>query len=118
MPTVLLVSNVKVADARALSVDLAKFGAETLGKPLKYMAVSYKYDETLSFGGTFDPAFVLSIGSLGNISPEKNVKYSKALFEYLRDKLGVEGDRGYITFNDPGNAYMGHEGTTFATIFG
>jgi len=118
MPTLLLQSNVKIDDVKAFSLEFSQLGANVLKKPLKYMAVSYSYNESLSFGGTFDPAFVLSVHSLGNISPEKNVQYSKALFEFLQNKLGVPGSRGYIVFDDPTNAYMGHEGTTFATIFG
>ena len=34
--------------------------------------------------------------SLGNINPEVNEKYSATLFPYLKEKLGVPGDRGYM----------------------
>ena len=43
---------------------LTQFSAETLNKSEKYISVSYAYSETLTFGGTFDPTFLLDIASL------------------------------------------------------
>ncbi|CAE6406386.1 unnamed protein product [Rhizoctonia solani] len=120
MPAIVLTTNVKPRDEaheKELVLDLSKFSAEILGKPEKYISVVYNHVGTLSFHGSFDPAFLLHITSLGNINPEANEKYSKALFDYFKEKLNIPGDRGYITFYDPGLAYLGHEGTTFATIF-
>ncbi|KAG8689797.1 hypothetical protein FRC11_000539 [Ceratobasidium sp. 423] len=106
------------AHEKELALDLSNVTAKLLDRDEKYCTVVYQYVATLSFHGTFDPAFLLHITSLGNINPEVNEKYSKALFDYFKDKLNVPGNRGYITFYDPGLAYLGHEGTTFATIFG
>jgi len=33
---------------------------------------------------------------MDNITPERNVAYSKALFEFLKKELGTPGDRGYM----------------------
>ncbi|TFK25820.1 Tautomerase/MIF [Coprinopsis marcescibilis] len=118
MPALELITNVKIADEKAFVVEFSKLGAELLSKPEKYISINVRHNPTLTFGGTFDPAFILSIVSLDNINPEVNEKYSKALFKFFEDKLGVPGDRGYVVFNDPGRAYIGYEGTTFATIFG
>jgi len=41
-----------------------QFSAETLGKPESYICVSYTYNETLIFDGTFEPAFLFNIASL------------------------------------------------------
>ena len=40
-----------------------QFSAETLGKPESYICVSYTYNETLIFDGTFEPAFLFNIAS-------------------------------------------------------
>ncbi|KAK7006751.1 Tautomerase/MIF superfamily [Favolaschia claudopus] len=93
-------------------------GAEILGKPEAYITTSITYNKTLTFAGTLDPAFALTIISLGNLSAEKNERYSAALAQFFKDKLGIASDRGYINFHDPGNGYLGFKGTTFATIFG
>jgi len=118
MPSLVLSSNVEPANLKEFVLDFSKFAATTLGKPEKYISIDYRHSPALSFAGTFDPAFLLVITSLGNINPEVNVKYSNAFFSYFKEKLNVPGDRGYIEFVDPGNAYLGHENTTFATIFG
>ncbi|KAL4266463.1 MIF family protein [Pleurotus pulmonarius] len=118
MPTLTLLTNVKLADPKAFALEFSKLGAETLGKPELYISVSYTYNETLTFNGTFAPAFNLSIKSLDNINYEVNEQYSKVLFKFLEDKLGVPRDRGYIEFGDPGRVNMGFKGTTFGTIFG
>ncbi|KZV91055.1 Tautomerase/MIF [Exidia glandulosa HHB12029] len=118
MPALVLTSNVKPADLKAFVLEFSKVAAAALGKPEKYISIDYRYNETLSFAGNFEPAALLHITSLGNINPEANLRYSAAFGGYLTEKLGVPGDRYYITLYDPGNAYLGHEGTTFATIFG
>ncbi|KAI9456697.1 Tautomerase/MIF [Lactarius psammicola] len=118
MPTLTLETNVKLSDPKEFILNLSKLGAEILKKPEKYILVSYRYNEFLSFNGTFDPAFQLTLISLDNITPESTEGYSKALFTFLNNTLGVPGDRGYVAFNDPGRAFIGHEGTTFAKIFG
>ncbi|KAF8191487.1 Tautomerase/MIF superfamily, partial [Mycena galopus ATCC 62051] len=95
-----------------------QIGAETLGKPEAYITVSITHNKTLTFGGTFEPAFALTIVSLDNVNPEANEKYSAILSEFFKEKLGIPNDRGYINFCDPGRAFLGYKGTTFATIFG
>ncbi|KAH6872103.1 Tautomerase/MIF superfamily [Coprinopsis sp. MPI-PUGE-AT-0042] len=117
MPSLDLTTNVEIGDEKAFALAFSKLGAEVLSKPEKYISVNIKYNPTLTFAGSFDPAFLLTIVSLDNINPEANAKYSEALFAFFKEKLGVPGDRGYISFNDPGRAYLGHEGTTFAQIF-
>ncbi|RDB24014.1 Macrophage migration inhibitory factor [Hypsizygus marmoreus] len=118
MPALQLTTNVKVADPKAFALEFSKFSADILGKPELYISVNYTYSETLTFGGTFDPAFTLSIFSLDNLSLERNEVYSKGYFDFFKEKLGVAGNRGYVTFIDPGRGFLGHQGTTFATIFG
>ncbi|KAG2020877.1 hypothetical protein CC2G_006169 [Coprinopsis cinerea AmutBmut pab1-1] len=118
MPSLDLTTNVKIEDEKAFALEFSKFGASILGKPEKYISVNVKYNPALTFAGSFDPAFLLTIVSLDNIKPDLNEKYSAELFAFFKEKLGVPGDRGYVVFNDPGRAYIGHQGTTFAAIFG
>ncbi|PAV19534.1 Tautomerase MIF [Pyrrhoderma noxium] len=114
MPYLNLTTNVKLDDAKAFALDFSKFSAKVLKKPESYIAVSYTYNDTLTFGGSFEPSFQLSVISLGNINPEVNVTYSKAISDYLGEKLGTSNSRGYITFVDPGYENLGYSGKTFA----
>ncbi|KAH9051490.1 Tautomerase/MIF superfamily [Lactarius vividus] len=118
MPFLAIETNVKLSDPKEFVLALSKLGANILKKPEKYISISYQHNEFLTFSGTFDPAFQLTVISLDNITPESTEAYSNTLFAFLKDTLGVPGDRGYIVFNDPGRAYIGYEGTTFAQIFG
>ncbi|KAG5642399.1 hypothetical protein DXG03_002831 [Asterophora parasitica] len=107
MPTLDLTTNVKIADPKAFALEFSKFAAETLSKPEVYISVKITYNEILTFQGTFDPAFQLTIVSLDNINTELNEQYSKAFFEFFKKKLDVPGDRGYITYIDPGRGFIG-----------
>lgn len=46
--------------------------------------------------------------SLDNISEQLNEEYSKAFFQFFKEKLDLPGNRGYITYIDPGRANMGY----------
>ncbi|KAF9466246.1 Tautomerase/MIF superfamily [Collybia nuda] len=117
MPSLELTTNVKVDDPKAFALEFSKLGAATLGKPEGYITVSVTYNPTLTFAGTFDPAFTMTVVSLDNLNDSANEGYSKKFFDFFKEKLAVPGDRGYITFMDPGRGFLGHQGTTFATIF-
>ncbi|KAI0831689.1 Tautomerase/MIF [Trametes gibbosa] len=118
MPSVELKTNVRLADPKAFALEFSKFSAATLNKPEAYISVNYIYSEFLTFGGSLDPALILVIHSLDNISPAQNEVYSKAFFAFFKEKLGVEDTRGYVSFIDPGRANIGYNSTTFETIFG
>ncbi|GBE83366.1 Tautomerase/MIF [Sparassis latifolia] len=111
MPALELKTNVALTDPKAFILEFHLFGAKVLNKPPSAMSLSYTYNENLTFNGTFDPAFLLTITSLDNLSPESNEKYSKALFDFFEEKLGVPNDRGYITFFDPKRENMGFKST-------
>ncbi|KAJ7146053.1 hypothetical protein C8R44DRAFT_756453, partial [Mycena epipterygia] len=74
----------------------------------------YTYNETVTFAGTHDPAFVLRV--LSGAGTERNEVMSKTLFAHLAEALGTPSDRGYIVFNNPGAINLGYQGMTFATL--
>ncbi|KAK2460644.1 hypothetical protein APHAL10511_007114 [Amanita phalloides] len=113
MPFLNLITNVKIPDTFAFAQEFSKVSAEILEKPEKYISVSYTYNDTLTFGGTFDPAFQLHITSLKNINAEANNQYALKLSDFLRAKLGLPDDRGYIVFYDPGVENVGYRSSTW-----
>jgi hypothetical protein len=50
----------------------------------------------------YSAGFQLRITGLANLQPEKNNGYSKAFSAFLKEKIGVENDRGYVIFHDMG----------------
>ena len=61
----------------------------------------------------FCVGFQLRITSLNNLQPDKNIGYSKAFSTFLKEKIGVENDRGYIIFYDPGKLNVLLTGLSF-----
>ncbi|KAL1733024.1 Tautomerase/MIF superfamily [Schizophyllum commune] len=117
MPFLDLTVNVPIADIKALTLELSKAASQILAKPETAIGVRIRVDEALAFGGTFEPAFWLSIVNLG-ITRETNEAHIKALSEFLTQKLGLPNDRGLIAFIDPGRENLGFKGTTIATLLG
>ncbi|KAF9521965.1 Tautomerase/MIF superfamily [Crepidotus variabilis] len=117
MPLITLITNVQVEDSKGLNLELSKFSSETLGMPHIIISVNVVQSDSLSFAGSFDPAFFLKVESLGdNISPEANVKYTEAYSTFLKDKLSIPNDRGFIFFVDVGKTNIGFKGTTVAVL--
>ncbi|KAJ7287086.1 Tautomerase/MIF superfamily [Mycena rebaudengoi] len=117
MPSLVLMTNVQIPNPSEFALEFSKVSAAVLRKPEAYITVSVTYNATLTFAGTLEPAFALSVTSLDNLSPDANEEYSATLSRFFQEKLGTPADRGYITFTDPGRGYLGFKGTTFATIF-
>ncbi|KAG7441477.1 Tautomerase/MIF [Guyanagaster necrorhizus] len=115
MPIIELTTNVKVSDAKAFTTALSQKSAEILGMT-KYITVTYKHDESMIFGGTYDPAFTMNVLTVLGIPTEKNASFSQCFFEFFEKELGIPNDRGYIVFNDPGSDRLGYKGTTFNII--
>ncbi|ESK88156.1 hypothetical protein Moror_5555 [Moniliophthora roreri MCA 2997] len=99
MPILRLETNVKLA-------------ADTLGVPESLFAVTIYQQQPLSFAGTFDPAFVLTVTALGAGNPGVNKRCVQAFTKYLEETLGVSNDRGYIILTNPGSSYIGYKGDT------
>ncbi|KAJ7826643.1 Tautomerase/MIF superfamily [Mycena leptocephala] len=117
MPTLDLIVNVQIANELDFALEFAKVGAKALGRPESFFSTIVSYNKTLTFGGTLEPAFALTVTSLDNLNPEANEKYSAIFSEFLKSELGIPNDRGYINFCDPGRGFIGYKGTTFATLW-
>ncbi|XP_070573090.1 macrophage migration inhibitory factor-like [Ptychodera flava] len=115
MPSFTLYTNVsrdKIPDD--FLTTTTKLMVEMIGKPEKYMVVHVIPDQVMSFGGSTEPcgnAFVMSIGKLGL---QENKKITKAFMEHVKETLGIEPTRMYITFNDEEKMNVGYDMNTFA----
>jgi len=118
MPLIELETNIhlKLEDSKALVVKLSKLSSQILGKPENVIAVKYTHNEVLCWEGTFDPAFVLSVGSINDFSPEKNPSIIEQYTNFLKENLGVDDKRGFIILRDVGAHTTGYKGTTVAKL--
>jgi len=76
-----------------------QFTSQIFGKPENLVLVKYTHNEALCWGGTFDPAFVLTINEIGAFSPEKNPSIVKEFTKFLKENLGIDDKRGYMFVN-------------------
>ncbi|TEB23640.1 Tautomerase/MIF [Coprinellus micaceus] len=97
----------QLADESAFALEFSKAAAAILGKPEQVFLVDVKHNLNLIFGGTHEPAFLLTVSILDTTNPENNEIWSKALFAFFKEKLNIPDSRGYIIFTDPGRAYWG-----------
>ncbi|PGH01642.1 hypothetical protein GX51_05084 [Blastomyces parvus] len=120
MPFLELLTNAALSreQSKDLALSLSKKAAEILQKPESLISVQVRVDEILTFAGTHDPCFQLRITSLGSFTPDNNIRFSKAFTDFLKNKIGVENDRGYIIFYDPNYPNVGYKGTTGAELWG
>jgi len=117
MPYLYLVVNVQVEDSKTLIAEITELAAKTLNKPKSYVSAVCTYNETLSFAGTFEPAYNLQITSLGSFdTSEGNVAVSKTFADYIQKKFGISPTRGYIALADPGRDRMGYGGSTIGAL--
>ncbi|KFM75924.1 Macrophage migration inhibitory factor, partial [Stegodyphus mimosarum] len=117
MPTLTINTNIpkaKIPDGFLQST--AKLVAELLGKPLNYVVVHINPDQLMSWAGSSDPCAVASLGSIGSLGKGQNIKISGKLFSHIKETLGINEDRMYITYVDLERANVGYAGTTFADL--
>ncbi|KAF5373143.1 hypothetical protein D9758_001531 [Tetrapyrgos nigripes] len=115
MPVVDFKTNVKIPNVEEYVKDLSKLSAPLVGYAEDYICVSVLHGQPMSFKGTFDPAFLLSITLIGS-TPDNNSKLSAAYFEHFKKTLGIDDDRGYITFIDPEKSNVGFKGMTVEQV--
>ncbi|KAK7449767.1 hypothetical protein VKT23_013242 [Stygiomarasmius scandens] len=118
MPALELRTNVKIPNVQEYMKEFSKLSAETLGQPEEHICVLVLHDQPMTFGGTPEPAFLLNVNSVDNVNPEANVKYSAIFFDHFKKALGIDGNRGYVRFIDPGRANIGLRGTTYEAWWG
>lgn len=77
------------------------------------MDVKIQDECCLCFAGSFDPAFIANIYSIGKITPEMNENTSAGLSKFFQEEMGLPNDRGYISFHDMKATNIGWKGATF-----
>mmetsp|Transcript_11343 Transcript_11343/g.14774 ORF Transcript_11343/g.14774 Transcript_11343/m.14774 type:complete len:150 (+) Transcript_11343:76-525(+) len=115
MPVFTLETNVEVKPdlQKALSEKLTQIVSQVLSKPSSYVAVKISSGLAMTFGGTDAPCALCSLTSLGQINKENNTEVSSQLASLLKDSLGVEGNRYYVTFVDLDRSNVGYNGSVF-----
>ncbi len=86
--------------------------AALLGKPERYVMVSYEHNTAMLFAGTDAPLAYLELKSIG-LPTTKTGAFSKALCVFIHQELGIDAERIYIEFADAERTFWGWNGGTF-----
>ena len=62
----------------------------------QYISVHVQAQQMMSFGGTTDPCALIDVMSIGKLGVEENKVLSKTIFDFIKEKLGIEGTRYYM----------------------
>ncbi|CAO3591651.1 unnamed protein product [Absidia cylindrospora] len=103
-------------DIPAFAKRLSSVFAEHIGKPEAVCLVTFTKVDELLFGGNNQPGFLVKVGSIGNVTEERNIKLTKAISAELQAELGTNNDRGFFLFSDYPAAHIGYKDTVFSTI--
>jgi len=115
MPLLSIITNQPLAEAqhRPVLEQLSRDVAETLGKPERYVMVSYRHNPHMLFGGSDDPLAYLELKSIG-LPAERTAALSATLAAAMQQHLGIPADRVYVEFADAERHLWGWNGGTFA----
>jgi phenylpyruvate tautomerase PptA (4-oxalocrotonate tautomerase family) len=86
--------------------------AGMLGKPERYVMVSFERNPAMLFGGSDAPLAYLELKSIG-LPQAKTTEFSSRLTTLLGDETGLPADRVYIEFADAERSMWGWNGGTF-----
>jgi phenylpyruvate tautomerase len=117
MPLLQIQTSAQLSDARAPAGLLEKLSAllaRELGKPERYVMVSFERDAEVLFGGSRDPACFVALKNIGTFTAPQTEKLSALLCKELSELLGVTPKRIYIEFIDAKPHLWGYDGGTFS----
>lgn len=114
MPVLSITTNRALPDDRRTEslAQLSRHVAALLGKPERYVMISYSHNPHMLFAGTDDPLAYLELKSIG-LPHERTAEFSAALCREISALLAVSSDRIYIEFSDAERHLFGWNGGTF-----
>jgi phenylpyruvate tautomerase PptA (4-oxalocrotonate tautomerase family) len=100
-------------ESQTLLRNLSKTLARLLGKPESYVMTCLVPRTRMTFAGSFDPACLVEIKSIGGITRESAVRLSEAVCKEMCKIFGVPTNRSYVVLDDVPAHMWGFDGTTF-----
>ena len=112
MPLLKIQSNRDYRDIPGVLKNASVLLSEILGKPEKYIMVSFELNPEMIFGGSRNPLLYIELKSIG-LPKDRTKEISSKLSKFLNEETGVSINRMYIEFSDAERAMWGWNGTTF-----
>jgi hypothetical protein len=94
-----LIRKFKVQDEYTFITDLSNNLSSRYQRPESSILVSVAHSACLLFGGSFEPAYILTITALpSQVQTTTNKRNASLLQKILEDSLGVPASRGVVKF--------------------
>jgi phenylpyruvate tautomerase PptA (4-oxalocrotonate tautomerase family) len=114
MPLIKLETSAAVAadDKAKIALALSKIAAGAIGKPETYV-MAVVSEATMTMAGEAGPAAFLDVRSIGGLSQSVNRDLTGQVCALLGEKLGIPGDRVYVSFASSAAVDWGWNNSTF-----
>ncbi|EKG12501.1 Macrophage migration inhibitory factor [Macrophomina phaseolina MS6] len=108
-----LKTNVIIKDEYTLVTDLSYQMSQRFQRPEHCVMVNLDHSACLLLGGSFEPAYILTITALSSqLQPVTNKRNAAMLQSFLREILGVPAARGIVKFQAIDEANLATDGRT------
>ncbi len=98
--------------SQALLRKLSSAVVEILGKPERYVMTSLVPRSQMMFAGTFAPACLVDVQSIGALAGDRPKQLTEAACRFVQEELGVPKDRIFVVFTDVPARLWGFDGST------
>ncbi|MBE7182178.1 MAG: hypothetical protein INR71_13415, partial [Terriglobus roseus] len=103
----------QINDEYTLTTDLSYHLSTRYQRPESSVAVTINHSACLCLGGSFQPAYILTITALPSlIQPATNKRNAALMQSFMSDVLSVSPDRGIIRFTPIAEESMAINGRT------
>ncbi|KJR88853.1 mif domain containing protein [Sporothrix schenckii 1099-18] len=106
-------TNVIVGDEFTIVTELSAHLALRYRRPLSSIVVTLQHGACMCFGGSFAPAYVMSVYGLpSQLQPTTNKRNAALIQRHMEETLGVPPARGHLRFVAVPEANLAYSGTT------
>ncbi|XXH04633.1 GTP-binding protein gtr2 [Hypoxylon texense] len=92
-------TNVIIKDEYSFITDLSYHLSSRYQRPISSIVINLNHGCCMMFGGTFDPAYTLTIHALPClVQPTTNKRNAALIQQHIKETLGVITSRGYVRF--------------------
>ncbi|KAI1378199.1 Tautomerase/MIF [Hypoxylon crocopeplum] len=109
-------TNVIIKDEFSFITDLSYHLSNRYQRPMSSIVINLNHGSCMMFGGSFDPAYTLTIHALPSlVQPTTNKRNAALIQRHIQETLGVMSSRGYVRFVATPEENVAIGGKTVAT---
>ncbi|KAK4179266.1 Tautomerase/MIF superfamily [Triangularia setosa] len=108
-------TNVIISDEFTFITELSYHLSTRYQRPVSSIVITLQHGACMLFGGTFDPAYVMSIFALpSQLLPTTNKRNTALIQKHMEEVIGVVPARGFLRFVPTKEEHLACNGKTMA----